>query len=94
MLESELGQKIRLVAYPFGQPDAVSETTQQATRDAGYAYGLTTQSGSNSCTTNPTGAHRIMLDPAAGFVATAWGRVRNKLRPTPAPVAVPSSLGS
>jgi peptidoglycan/xylan/chitin deacetylase (PgdA/CDA1 family) len=93
ILQSELGQEVRMVAYPFGQADAVSETTQEATVEAGYSYGLTTRSGSNSCTTNPTGAHRVMLDPAQGFLATALGRVRNKLTPSTGPVAAQPTQG-
>lgn len=87
VLEKELDREIRVLAYPFGQPDAVSATTQAAAREAGYSHALTTRFGQNSCATDATGMHRIMLDPAVGLLATALDRVRNRVLPATTPVA-------
>ncbi|MFN7149491.1 MAG: polysaccharide deacetylase family protein [Microthrixaceae bacterium] len=80
ILEAELDVPIGLVAYPFGQRDAVSVTTQTAAAEAGYAHALTTQAGCNRPGTSATGMHRIMLDPAAGFVATGVTRIVNRVQ--------------
>lgn len=81
LLERELDHQVRLVAYPFGQPDAVSTVTRRAALEAGYAHGLTTEAGTNSCATHRAGARRVMLDPARGFVVSAFERARNRLLP-------------
>ncbi|SDG45510.1 Polysaccharide deacetylase [Sinosporangium album] len=79
-LEGELDVPIRTVAYPFGQSDAVSEATREATLAAGYAHGLTTEFGWNTGTTPAAHGRRVMLDPHIGFVATLAGRVAGRLR--------------
>lgn len=79
ILERELDLEIRTVAYPFGQRDAVSGDTQQAAKNAGYAYALTTESGWNTCSVSATHGRRIMLDPDRGFVATALSRVKGRM---------------
>lgn len=79
ILERELDVEIRTVAYPFGQPDAVSVDTQRAAKNAGYAYALTTESGWNTCLVSATHGRRIMLDPDRGFVATALSRVKGRV---------------
>lgn len=78
-LESELEVPVDVVAYPFGQTDAVSPDTQQAASAAGYRHGLTTEAGWNTCHTRETQGHRIMLDPGQGFAMAAWTRVRARL---------------
>lgn len=78
-LESGLGVPMRVVAYPFGQPDAVSADTTAAAEAAGYAHGLTTEFGWNGAGTQAWHGHRIMLDPDRGFVATALSRVTGRL---------------
>jgi peptidoglycan/xylan/chitin deacetylase (PgdA/CDA1 family) len=79
VLENKLGTQVSVVAYPFGQADAVTDTTARAAAEAGYAHGLTTQAGVNTPKTGATHAHRIMLDPAQGLLRTVATRAHNRL---------------
>ncbi|GII93509.1 polysaccharide deacetylase family protein [Sinosporangium siamense] len=79
-LEGELGVPIRVVAYPFGQSDAVSEATRDAAERAGYAHGLTTEFGWNTRATPIAHGRRIMLEPHIGFAQTVVGRVAGRIQ--------------
>lgn len=82
-LEQLLGESVNSVAYPFGSHDSI---TVAAARDAGYRYGCTTRSGSNSAQTPRLELRRITVftgDDAATLARkisladndASWGRI-------------------
>lgn len=78
-LEGALGVPISTVAYPHGQPNAVSSVTRDSASMAGYRFALTTRAGCNRPGTPATEIRRIMLDPATGLFVTGAMKIKNRL---------------
>jgi predicted ATP-grasp superfamily ATP-dependent carboligase/peptidoglycan/xylan/chitin deacetylase (PgdA/CDA1 family) len=60
VLETRLGRRVTLLAYPFGKPGHVSEATATAARAAGYSAAVTTVDGVDQCPGDPFLLRRIL----------------------------------
>lgn len=61
VLETRLGRRVALLAYPFGKPGDVSEATAAAAHAAGYAAAVTTVQGVDRCPVDPFLLRRVQV---------------------------------
>ncbi len=79
VLEERLGHPVRSLAYPVGQRQHISEDVQQAVREAGYEWALTTHYGFATPESSPYLLPRIEADVdqhwlvVAAEAAGLWG---------------------
>ncbi len=66
VLDSLLGRRTTLFAYPYGQLDDFSDETEQALANAGYEVAVTTHWGSRNSPYRPLALHRIWFAPDDG----------------------------
>jgi peptidoglycan/xylan/chitin deacetylase (PgdA/CDA1 family) len=67
-LSERLGVEINILAYPNGSRADYNGKTLEAAAQAGYAFGVTTEPGWNTPTTNPYEIRRSVLTPQRGAV--------------------------
>lgn len=68
-LRERLPQALAFIAYPNGDHD---DAVCEATREAGYELGFTTEKGRNSTGTDPYRLRRVSIHGADGALAAIW----------------------
>ncbi len=71
VLQEQLGHPIRTFAYPVGQPEHIGEEAQQAVREAGYDWAVTTSLGTNTFHIDPHQLRRVVVDVRWHWLVTA-----------------------
>ncbi len=62
IMEQQLGQHVRIFAYPIGKAEHINEVAVEAVRSAGYDWAVTTIYGFNTPKSNPLQLRRIEID--------------------------------
>ena len=62
IMEQQLGQHVRIFAYPIGKAQHFNEVAVEAVRSAGYDWAVTTIYGVNTPKSNPFQLRRIEID--------------------------------
>lgn len=76
LLQRELGEAVRELAYPNGQPGDYDATTVDAARTAGYSYAVTTWGELTEADTPPYEIRRWMVSPDRSALRLAANSVR------------------